>query len=247
MIVGIAALDRRQIRALAKSELFGRPLGWVLHRMGQLPITRGCADAGELTATTDVLRAGGCVGIFPEGGISKGQRRRAYSGAGWLARTVPASRVVAVAITGAVEIARFPARPRITVEFFEPVDGPLRAGESSIGLSRRVLADIRARAPVVTSSRPRGPARSVSAPVAAAPPLSGAHWRYPVGGHLTRPASPGRTHRVALTARPPGRRQAGNLGLVECDSPGTVDPTSGVLHRGGAVRAQRPDSWRSAK
>jgi 1-acyl-sn-glycerol-3-phosphate acyltransferase len=146
----------RQIRAMAKSTLWRfAPLAWVLNGMGQLRITRGKVDRNELAHIVAVLRAGGCVGIFPEGGISQGEKRRAYSGAGWLANAVLETRVVAVTITGAVDLAHFPRRPHIVVEFFEPLGGQLHPGESSIGLSRRVTAEIRARAPAVASGRHR--------------------------------------------------------------------------------------------
>jgi 1-acyl-sn-glycerol-3-phosphate acyltransferase len=155
VVVGVAALDRRQIRAVSKSTLWVRPLGWILDGMKQLKITRGRACRTELAEIVGALRAGDCVGIFPEGRISKGQKIRAYSGAGWLAKAVPETRVVAVAITGAVELARFPKRPRIKVHFFEPVGGQRRAGETSIGFSRRVLTEVRDRAPATRSGRAR--------------------------------------------------------------------------------------------
>ncbi len=154
VVVGVAALDRRQIRAVSKSTLWTvRPLGWILDRMQQLKITRGTADRGELDAIVTALGAGDCVGIFPEGRISKGQKLRAFSGAGWLAKSVPQTRVIAVAIIGAVDLARFPKRPRISVQFFEPVGGQRGDRESSIGLSRRVLREVRDRAPATTSGR----------------------------------------------------------------------------------------------
>ena len=157
LVVGVAALHRRQIRALAKAELWGRTraLAWVMDHMGQFKITRGRADRVELGAVRAALERGECVGIFPEGRLSKGQRIRAHSGAGWLARTRPDVRIVAVTITGAVDLVRFPQRPRIRVTFFEPVTGPRRDGESSIGLSRRVLAEIRDRVPPVPAGRGR--------------------------------------------------------------------------------------------
>lgn len=156
LVVGVAALPTVQIRAVAKSTLWRSPgMARVLDGMGQLPITRGRADRAELARIVRVLESGGCVGIFPEGGISQGLRRRAYSGAGWLARTVPETRLVAVAITGAVDMARFPRRPRIKVAFFTPAGGPPAAGESSIGVSRRVTAEIRDRAPAVAFGRSR--------------------------------------------------------------------------------------------
>jgi 1-acyl-sn-glycerol-3-phosphate acyltransferase len=159
LIVGVAARRRAQIRAVAKSELWCRqPLAWVLDRMRQLPITRGRADRAELGRIMRTLASGACVGIFPEGRLSGGDTVRAFSGAGWLAKVVPEARVVAVAITGAVDLSRFPARPRILVEFFEPLGGQRRADESAIGFSRRVMTDIRDRAPAVAAGRLVAPA-----------------------------------------------------------------------------------------
>jgi 1-acyl-sn-glycerol-3-phosphate acyltransferase len=58
-----------------------------------------------------------------------------------------------VSVTGTVDIVRFPTRPRLTVEFFEPLDGQPHEGESAVKLSRRVMADVRARAPFVAAGR----------------------------------------------------------------------------------------------
>lgn len=157
LVIGVAGLRRRQIRALAKSSLWRSPaLGRVLNAMGQFPITRGVADRDELSAIVRALRAGACVGIFPEGTISCGKALRAFSGAGWLAGQVPSARVVAVAVTGAVDIVRFPRRPRITVEFFEPRGGQRQPDESSIGFARRVTAEIRDYAPPAAAGREAG-------------------------------------------------------------------------------------------
>ncbi len=60
-------------------------------------------------------------------------------------------------ITGVVDLARFPQRPRIRVTFFEPLTGQRHEGESSIGLSRRVLAEIRDRAPAVAQAHRERP------------------------------------------------------------------------------------------
>jgi 1-acyl-sn-glycerol-3-phosphate acyltransferase len=154
LIIGVAASHRVQIRAMAKSELWRRPaLAWVLDRMGQLKITRGRADRAELAAVRTALVEGDCVGVFPEGRLSRGHKIRAYSGAGWLAKSVPSAKLVGVTITGAVDLVRFPRRPRIRVEFFEPLAGRRATGESSIGLSRRLLAEVRDRAPAVAAGR----------------------------------------------------------------------------------------------
>jgi 1-acyl-sn-glycerol-3-phosphate acyltransferase len=127
----------------------------VLNGMGQIPIERGRGDAAALASAIDELRRGHCVGVFPEGTISRGQEMRALSGAGRLALAVPGTRIVAVSVTGAVDIVRFPARPRLSVEFFEPLDGQPRDGETAVGLTKRIMADVRARAPFVAAGRKR--------------------------------------------------------------------------------------------
>src|SRR3954464_14507995 len=68
IMVGIAAYQRRQIRALAKSELWDvRGLGPVLDGMGQIPIQRGKGDKDALAKAIEALRSGVCIGVFPEG------------------------------------------------------------------------------------------------------------------------------------------------------------------------------------
>jgi 1-acyl-sn-glycerol-3-phosphate acyltransferase len=154
LAIATAALSRRQIRALAKSSLWKRrPVGWVLDRMGQIPIERGRADRKALQAAVDQLHSGACIGVFPEGTMSWGKPLRALSGAGRLALAVPGTRVVCVATTGVVDIVRFPRRPRIRVEFFEPAEGQPRPGEMAAALTKRTMAEVRARAPQVPAGR----------------------------------------------------------------------------------------------
>jgi 1-acyl-sn-glycerol-3-phosphate acyltransferase len=154
VVVGTAGVERRQIRALAKSSLWKNPiLGKILDGMGQIPLERGHGDVKALDNAVRELEAGACIGVFPEGTISRGLPLRARSGAGRLAQEVPGTRIVSVAVTGAVDIVRFPTRPRIRVEFFVPAGGPLQPGESAAELVTRVLAEIRDRAPVALPGR----------------------------------------------------------------------------------------------
>src|SRR4051794_35785601 len=158
VVIGVAALRRRQIRALAKVSLWKvRALGRILDGMGQIPIDRGRGDAAALSAAIDQLRAGACIGVFPEGTISRGEPLRPRSGAGRLAQAVPGIHVLCVAVTGAVDVVRFPKRPRIRVEFFAPAAGPPEPGETAIGVTKRVMAEVRAKAPyAVPGRRPKG-------------------------------------------------------------------------------------------
>jgi 1-acyl-sn-glycerol-3-phosphate acyltransferase len=152
--VGIAGLRRRQIRALAKSSMWKvRGLGKVLDGMGQIPIDRGAGDARALDRAIRELRGGACIGVFPEGTRSLGRELRARSGFGRLAAAAPEAQVVCCTVTGTTDIARFPKRPRIRVRFFTPAGGGLLNGETPGELSARLLAEIRAAAPIVSAKR----------------------------------------------------------------------------------------------
>lgn len=158
--IGVAGIERRQIRALAKDTLWNiKPLAPILNGMGQVPIKRGAGDVAALQLAIDHLAAGECIGIFPEGTSSRGRTLRARSGIGRLAEAVPEVRIVCVAVRGTIALARFPDRPRVSVEFFEPEGGRRRADESPKDLAVRLLAEIRERAPIETSGRRRRVAR----------------------------------------------------------------------------------------
>jgi 1-acyl-sn-glycerol-3-phosphate acyltransferase len=152
--IGVAGRERRQIRALAKSTLWKvKPLAPILDGMGQIAIERGAGDTGALDSAIAELRSGACIGVFPEGTISRGRTMRARSGIGRLALAVPEARLVCVAVTGTVDVIRAPKRPRITVEFFAPESGQIDPGEDPGDLSARLLAEIRAKAPIAIPGR----------------------------------------------------------------------------------------------
>lgn len=154
--IGVAARPRRQIRALAKSSMWKiKPLAAVLNGMGQIPIDRGKADAGALSRAIEELRAGACIGIFPEGTRSLGRELRARSGFGRLAEAVPEAAVVCCSVTGTTDIPILGRRPNVHVRFWTPAGGGLQEGETAGELSVRLLTDIRAHAPIVAAGRKR--------------------------------------------------------------------------------------------
>jgi 1-acyl-sn-glycerol-3-phosphate acyltransferase len=172
--IGVAGRERRQIRALAKSTLWKvKPLAPILDGMGQIAIERGAGDTGALDAAIAELRSGACIGVFPEGTISRGRSMRARSGIGRLALAVPEARLVCVAVTGTVDVVRFPKRPRITVEFFAPESGQIDPGEEPGELSARLLAEIRAKAPIAIPGRRKTAAKYRRAQEQAAQERSG--------------------------------------------------------------------------
>jgi 1-acyl-sn-glycerol-3-phosphate acyltransferase len=157
LCVGIAGLPRRQIRALAKSSMWKQPLvGKVLDGMGQIPIERGVGDTGAMDRAVSELRAGACIGVFPEGTRSLGRVLRARSGLGRLAEAVPEAAAVSVRVLDTVGIPKFPLdRPRVRVEFFLPSGGGLQPGESAGDFAQRLLDEIRTGAPIRVAGRKR--------------------------------------------------------------------------------------------
>jgi 1-acyl-sn-glycerol-3-phosphate acyltransferase len=157
---GLAAMGRRQIRALAKSSMWqNKLLGMVLTGMGQIPIDRGSGETGALDRAIEELRNGACVGIYPEGTRSLGRVLRARSGVGLLAQAVPEATIIGAACNGTAAIPRFPrARPHVRVEFFEFDRPGIAPDESPQQYSTRLLAQIRQRAPIEVAGRKRAAA-----------------------------------------------------------------------------------------
>jgi len=154
VVVGIAAMRLRQIRALAKSSLWKvKGLNLVLDGMRQIPVVRGTKDTDALERAMTELRGGSCVGIFPEGTRSLGRKLRARSGIGRLAAAVPEATIVCAAVTGTTDIPRLLKRPRVKVRFFEPSGGQMRPGEDPTELAVRVLAEMRELAPIRAAGR----------------------------------------------------------------------------------------------
>jgi 1-acyl-sn-glycerol-3-phosphate acyltransferase len=154
--VGVAAIRRRQIKALAKSDLWQvRGLAPVLDGMGQIPIDRGAGDAMALARAIEELQNGACIGVFPEGTRSRGRTLRARSGVGRLALEVPEAKLVCVAIEGTTDLPRFPRRPRLRTRFFEPAGGQAQPGEAPGELAARLLAEIRELVPPTAAGRKR--------------------------------------------------------------------------------------------
>lgn len=161
--IGVAGRSRRQICALAKASMWKRPgLRHILDGMGQIPIERGAGDVGALDRATEILRDGACIGIFPEGTLSRGKPLRARSGIGRLALEVPEAHVTLVAIDGTTELTGFPRRPRLRLRFFDPVSGQPRPGEDPGALSARLLSEIRELVPPKLSYRKRAKLSGVS-------------------------------------------------------------------------------------
>ena len=147
-LVEVMMWRARPVRFLAKSTLWKwRPLAATLDGISQIPVRRGTNDRAAVGAAVEALNRGEAVGIFPEGTLSRGEHLRARRGAARLALACPDARVVLAAVEGGPEVLRFPRRPRMKVEFFEPAGGQARPDESPDELAQRLLDEIRLRVP----------------------------------------------------------------------------------------------------
>ncbi|SDD67810.1 lysophospholipid acyltransferase family protein [Actinokineospora iranica] len=127
-------LPRRSV-FLVKQELFRGIAGRGLSGIGQIPVRRGEPDRKPLLTAVAVLRAGGLVGVFPEGTRGAGDVSAAEQGAAWLVRSSGAV-VLPVATRGT-------RRPDGAGRRFRPVVD-LLVGEPfalSVGRGRTGLAE----------------------------------------------------------------------------------------------------------
>jgi len=156
VVIAVALRKRRRLRYLARANLWKiHGLGPVLDRIGQIPIERGAGDNRALDEATEALRSGEALCVFPEGGLSGGERLRARGGAGRLALACPGARVLLCAVQGTTDYVRFPKRPQVRVSFFEPAGGQPSKGEDPGELAARLLDEIRERVPPAPPGRRR--------------------------------------------------------------------------------------------
>jgi 1-acyl-sn-glycerol-3-phosphate acyltransferase len=154
--IAVAARDVRPVRALAKSSLWGnRVVAAFMNGMGHIPVHRGVSNAEAMATAERELRAGACIGVFPEATRSLGRALRARTGISRLAEAVPEAAVVCVRTTGSVDVVRAPKRPSVTVEFYLPAGGGMQPGESAQDFADRLVAELRTRAPYEIPGRRR--------------------------------------------------------------------------------------------
>jgi 1-acyl-sn-glycerol-3-phosphate acyltransferase len=120
----IALGTKRQLRCMAKAELFRGPVGRLVARLGAFPVRRGEADAEALQTARAILAQGGLVLVFPEGTcVTEPDVLGApHHGAGTLALDTGAP-IVPTAITGTSIhwLGPVPLPGRVRVAFAPPV------------------------------------------------------------------------------------------------------------------------------
>jgi 1-acyl-sn-glycerol-3-phosphate acyltransferase len=111
---------RRQVQFMAKSQLFRFPLDFILSHGGTFPVRRGQRDEDAFVTAHTVLRKGGVVGMYGEGGRSRSKELRTPKpGLGRLALEsgVPVTPVVIHGSEHVREL-RF---PKVTIQYGEPL------------------------------------------------------------------------------------------------------------------------------
>jgi 1-acyl-sn-glycerol-3-phosphate acyltransferase len=141
---------RRKVRFMAKSQLLGgnAALTFILSHGGAFPVRRGHQDQEAFITAHAILKRGGCMLIYAEGGRSRtGELGQPRPGVGYLALEsgVP---VVPVAIHGSMGVRRWRRAqfPKVTIQYgepltFEAVERPPR--EQAQEVAERVFEPVR--------------------------------------------------------------------------------------------------------
>jgi 1-acyl-sn-glycerol-3-phosphate acyltransferase len=133
--LGLPLWPRRQIRFMAKSELFRPPLSPLLRLLGAFRVQRGYGDDTAINTAVGLARDGEVVAIFPEGtrrekGLVRRRRARPHTGAARIALEAGVP-LIPAAIAGTDRLTRLaPLRVRYgpPVELDDLRDGDVRKG-----------------------------------------------------------------------------------------------------------------------
>jgi 1-acyl-sn-glycerol-3-phosphate acyltransferase len=115
---------RRKVRFMAKSQMFKRPLQFIYSHGGVFPVRRGARDEETFITAETILRGGGAVAIYCEGGRSRtgNMSDSAKPGIGRLALSTGAP-IVPIAIHGSSHVRNWKRLrfPKITVQYGAPI------------------------------------------------------------------------------------------------------------------------------
>lgn len=140
---------RRQVRFMAKSQMFGPPvLTYIYKHGGVFPVRRGHGDEESMKTALTILDQGGMLLVYAEGGRSRsGELGEVKPGIGRIALESGAP-VVPVAIQGSEKVRRWKRFrfPKVTVQFGEPIEFPTEVGpsrERQLEVAERIFAPVR--------------------------------------------------------------------------------------------------------
>jgi 1-acyl-sn-glycerol-3-phosphate acyltransferase len=121
--LGVPLWPKRQLRFMAKSELYWWPLTPILNGAGAFPVRRGQRDVAAIETAVRLAREGHVVAMFPEGtrrtkGLVKRHEARPRSGAARIALEAGVP-LVPAAVSGTDSLRRF---GKLRVAYGPPVE-----------------------------------------------------------------------------------------------------------------------------
>ena len=134
------AFIRRRVQFMGKSQLFKGVPGWIFTHGGVFPVRRGNQDEEAFVTASTILRRGGAVVMYCEGGRSRSGQigDQARPGIGRIALESGAP-VVPVAILGSHQVRNWKRLkfPKVTVQYGEPfrfevVERPTREQQQEV-------------------------------------------------------------------------------------------------------------------
>jgi 1-acyl-sn-glycerol-3-phosphate acyltransferase len=140
---------RRKVRFMAKSQLFKPPMQFIYTHGGVFPVRRGARDEEVFITAETILRRGGAITMYCEGGRSRTGKvaTEAKRGIGRLALETGAP-VVPIAIHGSSRIRNWKRLqfPKVTVQYgdavrWERVQDPTREQQQAV--ADEILTEIR--------------------------------------------------------------------------------------------------------
>jgi 1-acyl-sn-glycerol-3-phosphate acyltransferase len=146
----VATPLRRRVRFMAKSQMFQWPLQWFFSHGGAFPIRRGYRDERAFGIARGIVRRGGVVVMYCEGGRSRtgALAEKAKPGIGRLALQTGAP-VVPTAIFGSSHVRNWRRLqfPKVTVLYGDPIrweriDDPTREQQQAV--ADAILTEIKA-------------------------------------------------------------------------------------------------------
>ncbi|MCW2529986.1 MAG: 1-acyl-sn-glycerol-3-phosphate acyltransferase [Pseudonocardiales bacterium] len=182
LVMATAVWDGGRVsRFLGKASLFSLPvLGPLLHRAGQIPVSRGTREAAQsLDAAVESLRRGEVIVMYPEGTVTRDPDfwpTNGKTGAARLALLVPELPLIPVGQWGAQDAVdvyhrryRLIPRKTVTVSVGEPIDLSGFVGHSPTGAELHELTKV-----IMTAITTEvATARGVAAPTVAPEPVTG--------------------------------------------------------------------------
>jgi 1-acyl-sn-glycerol-3-phosphate acyltransferase len=140
---------RRKVRFMAKSQLFKGPMQFIYTHGGVFPVRRGVRDEETFITAETILRKGGAITMYCEGGRSRTGKvsEQAKRGIGRLALESGAP-VVPIAIHGSSHIRNWKRLqfPKVTIQYgdairWERIENPSREQQQAV--ADAILIEIR--------------------------------------------------------------------------------------------------------